>query len=191
MDDLIFIGTDDFLLPLARDLKKSFQIGSLDETDVMFCGQRIIKQGATVLVHQDLCIEDLHEALTRARTQTCSQRASSPLSFLTIVICRCSLEAQQALFIRCRAQGKGTCRSRSSNGTTNKRTPDAQASPINKAKSSPQECSEHFKGATSCGAVHRSSWSTIVTAFHLSRFPNDSSRIANIDCIITGNNLGT
>ena len=29
----------------------------------MFCGQRIIKQGATVTVHQDLCIEDLHEAL--------------------------------------------------------------------------------------------------------------------------------
>ena len=29
----------------------------------MFCGQRIIKQGATVMVHQDLCIEDLHEAL--------------------------------------------------------------------------------------------------------------------------------
>ena len=44
-------------------LKKSFQIGSLDENDVMFCGQRIIKQGATVMVHQDLCIEDLHEAL--------------------------------------------------------------------------------------------------------------------------------
>ena len=30
----------------------------------MFCGQRIIKQGATVTVHQDLCIEDLvREAL--------------------------------------------------------------------------------------------------------------------------------
>ena len=29
----------------------------------MFCGQRIIKQGTTVTVHQDLCIEDLHEAL--------------------------------------------------------------------------------------------------------------------------------
>ena len=32
---------------------------------MMFCGQRIIKQGATVLVHQHLCIEDLHEALMR------------------------------------------------------------------------------------------------------------------------------
>ena len=29
----------------------------------MFCGQRILKQGASVTVHQDLCIEDLHEAL--------------------------------------------------------------------------------------------------------------------------------
>ena len=29
----------------------------------MFCGQRIVKQGATVTVHQDLCVEDLHEAL--------------------------------------------------------------------------------------------------------------------------------
>ena len=37
-------------------------MGSLDENDVMFCGQRIIKQGATVTVHQDLRIEDLHEA---------------------------------------------------------------------------------------------------------------------------------
>ena len=63
VDDLIFTGTDDFLLSFADSLKKSFQIGSLDENDVMFCGQRIIKQGATVTVHQDLCIEDLHEAL--------------------------------------------------------------------------------------------------------------------------------
>ena len=63
VDDLIFIGTDDFLSSCAESLKKSFQIGSLDENDVMFCGQRIIKQGATVTVHQDLCIEDLHEAL--------------------------------------------------------------------------------------------------------------------------------
>ena len=51
------------MLSFAEGLKKSFQIGSLDENDVMFCGQRIIKQGATVTVHQDLCIEDLHEAL--------------------------------------------------------------------------------------------------------------------------------
>ena len=29
----------------------------------MLCGQRIIKQGATVTIHQDLCSEDLHEAL--------------------------------------------------------------------------------------------------------------------------------
>ena len=29
----------------------------------MFCGQRILKQGAAITVHQDLCIEDLHEAL--------------------------------------------------------------------------------------------------------------------------------
>ena len=29
----------------------------------MFCGQRILKQGASVTVHEDLCIEDLHEAL--------------------------------------------------------------------------------------------------------------------------------
>ena len=63
VDDLIFTGTDDFLLSFAESLKKSFQMGSLDENDVMFCGQRIIKQGATVMVHQDLCIEDLHEAL--------------------------------------------------------------------------------------------------------------------------------
>ena len=63
VDDLIFTGTDDFLSSFAESLKKSFQIGSLDENDVMFCGQRIIKQGATVTVHQDLCIEDLHEAL--------------------------------------------------------------------------------------------------------------------------------
>ena len=63
VDDLIFTGTGDFLSSFAESLKKSFQIGSLDENDVMFCGQRIIKQGATVLVHQDLCIEDLHEAL--------------------------------------------------------------------------------------------------------------------------------
>ena len=63
VDDLIFTGTDDFLSSFAESLKKSFQIGSLDENDVMFCGQRIIKQGATVMVHQDLCIEDLHEAL--------------------------------------------------------------------------------------------------------------------------------
>ena len=63
VDDLIFTGTNDFLSSFAESLKKSFQIGSLDENDVMFCGQRIIKQGATVMVHQDLCIEDLHEAL--------------------------------------------------------------------------------------------------------------------------------
>ena len=63
VDDLIFTGTGDFLSSFAESLKKSFQIGSLDENDVMFCGQRIIKQGATVMVHQDLCIEDLHEAL--------------------------------------------------------------------------------------------------------------------------------
>ena len=63
VDDLIFTGTDDCLSSLAESLKKSFQIGSLDENDVMFCGQRIIKQGATVTAHQDLCIEDLHEAL--------------------------------------------------------------------------------------------------------------------------------
>ena len=63
VDDLIFTGTSDFLSSFAESLKKSFQIGSLDENDVMFCGQRIIKQGATVMVHQDLCIEDLHEAL--------------------------------------------------------------------------------------------------------------------------------
>ena len=63
VDDLIFTGTGDFLSSFAESLKKSFQIGSLDENDVMFCGQRIIKQGATVIVHQDLCIEDLHEAL--------------------------------------------------------------------------------------------------------------------------------
>ena len=62
-NDLIFTGTDDFLPSFADSLKKSFQIGSLDENDVMFCRQRIIKQGATVTVHQDLCIEDLHEAL--------------------------------------------------------------------------------------------------------------------------------
>ena len=58
VDDLIFTGTDDFLSSFARELK----IASLDENDVMFCGQRILKQGATVTVHQDLCIEDLHEA---------------------------------------------------------------------------------------------------------------------------------
>ena len=63
VDDLIFTGTSDFLSSFAESLNKSFQIGSLDENDVMFCGQRIIKQGATVMVHQDLCIEDLHEAL--------------------------------------------------------------------------------------------------------------------------------
>ena len=63
VDDLIFTGTGDFLSSFAEALKKSFQIGSLDENDVMFCGQGIIKQGATVMVHQDLCIEDLHEAL--------------------------------------------------------------------------------------------------------------------------------
>ena len=63
VDNLIFTGIDGFLLSFAESLKKSFQIGSLDENDVMFCGQRIIKQGATVMVHQDLCIEDLHEAL--------------------------------------------------------------------------------------------------------------------------------
>ena len=63
VDDLIFTGTDDFLLSLARELKKSLQIGSLDENDVMFCDQRILKQGATVTVHQDICTEDLHEAL--------------------------------------------------------------------------------------------------------------------------------
>ena len=62
-DDLIFAGTDDFLSSFARELKKSFQIGSLDENDVMFCGQRILKQGASVTVLQELCIEDLHEAL--------------------------------------------------------------------------------------------------------------------------------
>ena len=39
VDDLIFTGTDDFLSSFAESLKKSFQIGSLDENDVMFCGQ--------------------------------------------------------------------------------------------------------------------------------------------------------
>ena len=63
MDDLIFTGIDDFLLSIAEALKKSFQIGSLDENDVVFCRQRIIKQAATFTVHQDLCIDDLHEAL--------------------------------------------------------------------------------------------------------------------------------
>ena len=63
VDDLIFTGTDDFVLLFAEGLKKSFQIGSLDENDVMFCGQRITKQGATVTVRQDLCIKDLREPL--------------------------------------------------------------------------------------------------------------------------------
>ena len=51
-------------MTLARELKKLFQIGSLDGNDVMLCGQRILKPGATVTVHLDLCIEDLHEALS-------------------------------------------------------------------------------------------------------------------------------
>ena len=34
VDDLIFTGIDDFLLSFAEGLKKSFQIGSLDENDV-------------------------------------------------------------------------------------------------------------------------------------------------------------
>ena len=34
VDDLIFTGTDDFLSSFAESLKKSFQIGSLDENDV-------------------------------------------------------------------------------------------------------------------------------------------------------------
>ena len=43
------------------------QIDLLNEKNVMFCGQRILKQGATVTVHQDFCIEDLHDP--RARMQ--------------------------------------------------------------------------------------------------------------------------
>ena len=69
----IFTGNmDDFLLILyAEGLKKSsFQIVSSDENDVMFFGQRIIKQGATVTVHQALCIEDLHEALDSRKERT-------------------------------------------------------------------------------------------------------------------------
>ena len=62
VDDLIFTGTDDFLSSFARELKKSLQIGSLNENDVMFRGQRILKQCASVTIHQDLCIEDFHEA---------------------------------------------------------------------------------------------------------------------------------
>ena len=37
VDDLIFTGMDDFLSSFAREPKKSLQIGSLDENDVMFC----------------------------------------------------------------------------------------------------------------------------------------------------------
>ena len=63
VDAQIFTGTDDFLSSFARELKKSFRIGLLDENDVVFCGQKILKQGATVTVYPDLRIEDLHEAL--------------------------------------------------------------------------------------------------------------------------------
>ena len=34
-DDLIFTGTDDFLSSFARELKKSFQIASQDENDIL------------------------------------------------------------------------------------------------------------------------------------------------------------
>ena len=63
VDDLIFTGMDDFLSSFARELKKSFELGSLDESDVTFCGQRFLKKGATVTVHQNLYVEDLHDAL--------------------------------------------------------------------------------------------------------------------------------
>ena len=62
VDDLIFTGTDDCLLSFAEGLKKSLQ----NENDVMFCGLRIIKQGATKVpqwLFIRTCIEDLHEAL--------------------------------------------------------------------------------------------------------------------------------
>ena len=36
VDDLIFTGTDDFLLSFAEGLRKSFQLGSLDENDVLW-----------------------------------------------------------------------------------------------------------------------------------------------------------
>ena len=36
----------------------------------MFCGQRILKQGTTITVHQDLCIENLHESLIPKRKDT-------------------------------------------------------------------------------------------------------------------------
>ena len=65
VDDLLFTSAKNLLLlGLLCQLLKTFQTGSLDTNDVIFCGQRTIKQGSTVVVRQDLCIDDLHEPLT-------------------------------------------------------------------------------------------------------------------------------
>ena len=63
VDDLSFTGTKSFLDSSAQPLKKTFQTGSLDTSDVMFGGQRLVKQWPTVAVHRDLRIDDLHGAL--------------------------------------------------------------------------------------------------------------------------------
>ena len=64
VDDLFFTGTSKFISSFVENFKKDFQIGSLDKDDIMFCGQRLVRQGDTVVVHQDWCIVDLVEGLT-------------------------------------------------------------------------------------------------------------------------------
>eukprot|EP00971_Amphidinium_carterae_P204485 4058042-Amphidinium_carterae.1 len=62
VDDL-FIGTTVFLDWLIAELKKEYEIGSLEWDDVMVCGQRVVKNGEHgIMVHQDVAIEELNEA---------------------------------------------------------------------------------------------------------------------------------
>eukprot|EP00971_Amphidinium_carterae_P097367 1926586-Amphidinium_carterae.1 len=59
VDELLLIGKETFISQFRGHLKKDFSFGSCDFEDVMFCGQRIVKQGDCIVVHQDVAVDDL------------------------------------------------------------------------------------------------------------------------------------
>ena len=61
VDDLFIAGSKKFWDEVVGKLKKDYQVGSEDTGDVMFTGQRIRKQGLSIVLDQDKGIEELSE----------------------------------------------------------------------------------------------------------------------------------
>merc|ERR1712107_341937 len=65
VDDLLMTGSLVFNKQIVVKIGQLFQIGTVDVDDCRFTGQRVLKQGRKVVVHQDLAVDELHEvALT-------------------------------------------------------------------------------------------------------------------------------